>query len=163
IAGSTGGGKSVELRSLLATIVQLMNSNAVQLLLSDTKGVEFTDIEAAPHVMARCTSPMQTIEQLTELCKETDRRLDMFGKAGYRNIDEWNENNLDDRRVPYIVIAIDELADIVTGEMAKLGATKLDYITRKSRAAGIHVIAAVQRPSVDVVAGVIKNNFPGRL
>ena len=168
IAGSTGGGKSVLLRSLAATIVHSVNSNAVKLVLSDTKGVEFTDLVAAPNLLyERATNPMRTIEYLDELCKETDARLRIFGELGYRNIQEYNEAN-PTSPTPYIVVMIDELADIVYLPSNKrgtqyIGAEKLDYISRKSRAAGIHCIAAVQRPSVDVVAGVIKNNFPARL
>lgn len=168
IAGSTGGGKSVLLRSLIASIVQLMNNQTVKLVLSDTKGVEFTDLCEAPNLLfPRATSPMMSITYMDELKKMTDGRLTMFGELGYRNIQEYNEAN-PNNPLPYIVLVFDELADIVCLPGAKrgekyLGADLLDYIVRKSRAAGIHCIAAVQRPSVDVVAGVIKNNFPARL
>jgi S-DNA-T family DNA segregation ATPase FtsK/SpoIIIE len=167
IAGSTGGGKSVFQRSLIATVVQYMNSDAVQLVLSDTKGVEFGDFDKTPHLRwERATSPLRTIEYMDWLCKETDVRLAQYAHAGVRNINEYNR--LEIGKVPYIVLVIDELADVVYLPDGKrgaqyIGAEKLDYITRKSRAAGIHVIAAVQRPSVDVVKGVIKNNFPARV
>jgi S-DNA-T family DNA segregation ATPase FtsK/SpoIIIE len=170
ISGSTGGGKSVLLRTIIATICQYKNQDEVQLVLSDSKGVEFTDFDASRNLKyPRATSPIRTIEYMDNLCMEVDQRLNMFAMAGCKNIREWNDfASSRDKPMPYICLVIDELADIVClptekGAAKYIGAEKLDYITRKARAAGIHVIAAVQRPSVDVVKGVIKNNFPSRL
>jgi len=170
VAGSTGSGKSVFMRSIVATFV--FNKSA-QLILSDTKGVEFTEFEGNPSIWSGvsseiATTPLRTIEQMDLLCKETDRRLELFGRAGHRNIYEWNSHTSQNNKLPYLVLVIDELADIVflpgeKGRAAKIGADKLDYLTRKARAAGIHVIAGTQRPSVDTVKGVIKANFVARI
>ena len=171
IAGSTGSGKSVLTRSLIATLIF---RNAAKLVLSDTKGVEFTEFHKNPALLFGeiATTPLRTIEQMNTLCEITDTRLKMFGKVNVRNIAEWNNSTssrgLENEVLDYIVLVIDELADIVflpgeKGRAAKIGADKLDYLTRKSRAAGIHVIAGTQRPSVDTVKGVIKANFMARL
>ena len=180
VAGSTGGGKSVLMRSIIATIVYNGNNFSssprhpgCKIILSDTKGVEFTDFVGSPSIWRGVSgeianSPMRTIEQMDLLCKETDDRLEAFGKLGARNILEYNQLIPVDRLVPYLVLIIDELADIVflfgeKGRAAKIGSDKLDYLTRKARAAGIHVIAGTQRPSVDTVKGIIKANFNARL
>jgi S-DNA-T family DNA segregation ATPase FtsK/SpoIIIE len=170
VAGTTGGGKSVFMRSIIASIVYNGNNKIV---LSDTKGVEFTEFIGNSSLWSGtngeiATSPMRTIEQMDLLCKETDDRLDLFGKFNYRNIAEYNQGISDKDRIPYIILVIDELADIVflpgeKGRASKIGADKLDYLTRKARAAGIHVIAGTQRPSVDTVKGVIKANFSARI
>jgi S-DNA-T family DNA segregation ATPase FtsK/SpoIIIE len=170
VAGSTGSGKSVFMRSILATIVHKMNN--IKLVLSDTKGVEFNDFIGSPSLIygERAMSPLRTVEHMDNLCKETDQRLEAIGNLGARNIQKYNSrfDGNASMRMPYIILAIDELADIVDlanekGRARKIGAEKLDYLTRKARAAGIHVIASTQRPSVDVVKGVVKSNFIARL
>lgn len=172
VAGSTGSGKSVFMRSILATIVYSMNNCDCELVLSDTKGVEFTDFVGCKHLRygEAATTPLRTVEQMDLLCNETDRRLCLIGSKGARNIKEYNKALGDQlgTKLPYIILAIDELADIVDlpsekGKARRIGAEKLDYLTRKARAAGIHVIASTQRPSVDVVKGVIKSNFMARI
>lgn len=170
IAGSTGGGKSVLMRSIIATFAQLKTRDQLRLVPSDTKGVEFSDFDGLSILdCPRCTSPMATVDEMDRLCAETDRRLREFSQCSVRNIQEFNQQVSSASRMPYIVLMIDELADIVDFSLkegrstVRPGVDKLDYITRKSRAAGIHVIAGVQRPSVDTVKGVIKNNFPARL
>jgi S-DNA-T family DNA segregation ATPase FtsK/SpoIIIE len=167
------------MRSILATIVYSMNNCACELVLSDTKGVEFTDFVGCKHLRygEAATTPLRTVEQMDLLCKETDRRLTEIGNKGYRNIQDYNAGYAMTQTyqfatnpylLPYIILAIDELADIVDlpsekGKARRIGAEKLDYLTRKARAAGIHVIASTQRPSVDVVKGVIKSNFMARI
>lgn len=162
-AGSTGGGKSVWLRSLLASIVCIMNNQSVQIVLSDTKQVEFQDFAGSPFLLfgERATSVGKTIAQMKELHKMTDMRLGAIAAAGVRNLHEYNARFTpnDAKREPYIVLGIDELADLVDDGEAMY---ELDYITRKSRAAGIHVVATTQRPSADVLKGLIKNNFLAR-
>ena len=172
IAGSTGGGKSVLIRSLVATITNCCTRDEVLLVLSDTKGVEFNDFDKAHNLwQPRATTASDTCRYLDDLCTETDYRMSLFCSAQVKNIKEFNSSSRATTlaKLPYIVIVIDELADIVEytvqegRKLIRPGIDKLDYITRKSRAAGVHVIAAVQRPSVDIVKGVIKNNFPARL
>jgi len=171
VGGSTGGGKSVFVRSVLTTMMNYLSPKEVRFVLSDTKGVEFTEFDEAKHLLfPRAQSVKKTIDYMELLHTETDARLAGFGMGGHKNIREYNAAHKDipGQTRPYIVLVIDELADIMYDPTAKKGekyhgAEELDYITRKSRAAGIHVIAAVQRPSVDVVKGVIKNNFPARV
>jgi DNA segregation ATPase FtsK/SpoIIIE, S-DNA-T family len=161
-AGSTGSGKSVWLRSQIASIVCLMNDRTVRLVLSDTKNVEFQDFIGCPSLLYgdRALSVKQTVDQMLLLRKETDDRLAKIAATGRRNLAEYNQFVSAESKLPYIVLAIDELADIVEDSD---GVDVLDYITRKSRAAGIHCIAATQRPSADIVKGVIKNNFLARV
>jgi S-DNA-T family DNA segregation ATPase FtsK/SpoIIIE len=171
IAGSTGGGKSVLLRSMCAGLLYSRRASEVKLVLSDTKAVEFTDFVGCPHLMwERATNPLRTIEYLENLCEETDQRLQVLSKCGAKNIQEYNAQapSRGYDSLPYIVLVIDELADIVSlkdakGKKVTLGIEKVDYLSRKARAAGIHVIAATQRPSIAVVAGDIKSNFLARL
>lgn len=175
IAGTTGSGKSTLLASLLATVVYSCNTRDVRLVLSDTKGVEFRHFIGSPHLMFDiATSVYQTLEQMDAICDEMEERLKRIGRAGVRNILEYNEIHEKNpeksiiTHMPYIVLVIDELADIMLykGEKrgeSKLASGKLSKIVQKSRAAGVHVIASTQRPSVDIVAGSIKANFPARL
>ena len=176
IAGSTGSGKSTLLSSILTGIVYTLNSSGVKLVLSDTKGVEFGHFIGSPHLLFEpATSIYQTLEQMDWLISEMEDRLSSIGKYGCRNIHEYNTKllktgDLKDLALvlPYIVLAIDELADLMMhkgdkrGE-SKIAQDKLSKIVQKSRAAGVYVIAATQRPSVNVVSGSIKANFPARL
>lgn len=168
IAGSTGGGKSVFLKSLLATIAYTMSPSEISLFLSDTKCVEFTHLRNLPHLEDEIANDAEkTMEYMDRLASTVESRLRVFSKVGCANVQEYNRSHAGSNPFKYVVLVIDELADIMLlpgkGEVAKRGAKKLDLLVRRARAAGIHVIAATQRPSVDVVAGVIKANFPARL
>lgn len=172
IAGTTGGGKSTLLSSLLATIVYTLNSRTVKLVLSDTKGVEFTHFRGSPHLLFEpATTVYQTLEKMEFLIDDTEDRLSKIGKAGLRNIHEYNKMALETGKgkLPYIILVIDELADLMMHKGSKeeggskMSEQMLAKIVQKSRAAGIYVVAATQRPSVNVVAGSIKANFPARL
>jgi len=169
IAGSTGSGKSTLVTSLLAQIVYVADSNDVQLVLSDTKNVEFGRFIGAPHLLfPPATSVYQTMEHMEWLVTETNDRLKRIGEAKLRNITEYRETQ---REMSYILFVIDELADILMNRVregrnpsvGKIAESLLSTIVQKSRAAGIHVIACTQRPSVNIVAGSIKANFPARL
>ena len=173
ISGSTGSGKSTLLSSLVASVVYCENPNRVQFVLSDTKNVEFGHFIGAPHLLFEpATSVYQTLERLDWCIDEMDDRLKLIGKAGFRNISEYNasltQQQDKSKLLPFIVIIIDELADLMMfkGEKrgeSKIASDKIGTIVQKSRAAGIYFIAATQRPSVNVVAGSIKANFPARL
>ena len=116
IAGSTGGGKSVLIRSLVASIIQQCSPTEVQLILSDTKGVEFNDFDKSTNLLhERATTPARTCEYMASLCTETDYRMSLFGGAGVKNIREFNLSPKGETlgRLPYIVLVIDELADIL--------------------------------------------------
>lgn len=170
IAGSTNSGKSVLLHSIIASAMYWRSADEVQFVLSDTKNVEFGHFVGAPHLLFEpATTMYRTWELMDWLIDEMERRLAIIGRAGCRNILGYSTPTILGQRgplMPYIVFVIDELADILGGDKrgeAKIANAKLGRIVQKSRAAGVHVIAATQRPSVNVVAGSIKSNFPARL
>jgi len=171
IAGTTGSGKSTLMHSIIASAMYWRSPEQVQFLLSDTKNVEFGHFIGAPHLLHDpATTMYRTWELMDWLIDEMERRLQIIGRSGYRNIHDYNKGPwTTESHVPklnYIVLLIDELADVLGGDKrgeAKIAGSKLGRIVQKSRAAGVHVIAATQRPSVNVVTGSIKTNFPARL
>jgi DNA segregation ATPase FtsK/SpoIIIE, S-DNA-T family len=181
IAGSTGGGKSTLLNSIIGGIILNYNKEDIEFVLSDTKGVEFTQFERADNLRSLiATSVAMTIERFDELTAELERRLKTFGQTNTRNILEYNAVRQGSKaRLPYVLVVIDELADLLsdrrrvpdpndpegnrTVTLGSLTSRKLAYLAQKARATGIHVIAATQRPSVKLLEGDIKANFPARL
>jgi S-DNA-T family DNA segregation ATPase FtsK/SpoIIIE len=164
VAGSTGSGKSVMLRSLVTSLAFWSDPSEIKLVLSDTKQVEYTVLEHDSHLWyPRCTTTMETLQAMDGLIQEMERRLKSLAQHGVMNIHQLTPG----RRPPYIVLVIDELADFMgksaDKEVSKLATAKLGLIVQRSRATGVHVIAATQRPSVDVVTGTVKSNFPARL
>jgi DNA segregation ATPase FtsK/SpoIIIE, S-DNA-T family len=171
IAGSTGSGKSTLLGSILASIIYGVNSSDVQMVLSDTKGVEFGHFIGAPHLLYEpATSVYQTLERIEWLISEMERRLKVLQKASKQNVGQLEGN----ARLPYIMLCIDELADIVgdrtkSGDdgkgptLGKIALERLGKLAQKARATGIHIIASTQRPSAKLIEGDIKSNFPSRL
>lgn len=163
IAGQTGGGKSTLLAALLAACVYKVNSNDVQFVLSDTKGVEFGYFLGAPHLIFEvANSVRKTHEQLEWCIEETDRRLKKFANASVRNISDFNAKH-EHEKLPRIVIVIDEMFDLLGGPAKEESKELIARIVARSRAAGIHFIGATQRPSVKVIDGDIKANFPARI
>lgn len=178
IAGSTGGGKSTLLSALITTMIYCVDAKHLKLILSDTKNVEFGHFIGAPHLMFNPTKTVkETIDKFDFVIDEMESRLQTFGRQKVRNILEYNLKN-SSHLLPYIVVVIDELADILMSQeredvdpdekrkpktLGRIAEERLSYIVQKSRAAGIHIIAATQRPSVNVVSGTIKANFPARL
>jgi len=167
IAGTTGSGKSTEQHALVLSMCWTMAPEELQMIISDTKGVEFTKFKALPHLIRPiCTDRYKTLEALDFCVKETQDRLDAFGEKGVRNIHEYNKLN-PTHQMPYIVFVIDELADLVGPGLekaeAKAASDKLGIIVARSRASGIHMIVATQRPDVKLIKGNIKANFPTRL
>lgn len=170
IAGSTGSGKSTLLNSMLASLCYWRSADEVKLVLSDTKQVEFSIFDPMPHLLyPRATTKYQTWEYMDTLIQETEKRLETIAKTGFKNISEYNRKFLHSNpkyTLPYIILVIDELYDILGGEArgeSKVANAKLQTIVGRSRASGIHVIAATQRSSVDVVKGTAKSNFPARI
>jgi DNA segregation ATPase FtsK/SpoIIIE, S-DNA-T family len=176
IAGATGSGKSTLLNSILAALIYTVPPEKLKLILSDIKQVEFTNFVGAPHLLFPVsTSIPETLEQMGWLIDEVNRRLSVLAKASCQNITQYN--SLETRSMPYILFVIDELAEILmdkskeendegksTGpSRGKLAEYKLGIIAQKARATGVHIIAATQRPSVKVVEGNIKANFPARV
>ena len=167
IAGATGSGKSVFINSLLLSILYKANPQQVKLLLIDPKAVEMAPYDGLPHLLSPVISdPKAAAAALKWVVTEMDQRYEKLAAAGVRNIEQFNDradaNDEPGLKMPYIVIVIDELADL----MMMAASEVQDYIvriTQKARAAGIHLLVATQRPSVDIVTGTIKNNIPTRI
>lgn len=160
IAGTTGSGKSVLLHSIICSLIFNPKSN-VKLALIDPKNVEFTyyeDLKQLMYPVINYADEAYTI--LSNLVEEMDRRFEIMSKRSAKNINEYNTKV--SKKLPYIVLIIDEFADLM--QMSKKEfQTKLSRLAQKSRACGIHIIIATQRPSADVVTGIIKANFPARI
>ncbi len=162
IAGQTGSGKSVCLNTFLASLLFRTSPSQLRLILVDPKRVEMTGYNGIPHLLTPViVEPDKVLSALRWLVGEMDRRYKLFAQAGVRNIDGYNEMS-GFQAMPYIVLVIDELADIMLFAPVEVE----DCITRlaqMSRATGIHMVLATQRPSVDVLTGLIKANVPHRI
>lgn len=163
IAGATGAGKSVFLTSLLVASLYRNSPADLRLVLVDPKRVEFTSFNDVPHLLAPViVEPAKTINALKWLVLEMERRYRVLQEAGVRNIESYNRYRQGGERLPYIALIVDELADLMAVSAREVEA----YICRLaqlSRAVGIHLVIATQRPSVDVITGLIKANFPSRI
>lgn len=165
IAGATGSGKSVCLSSILTCLLFQNSPGRLQLLLVDPKMVELVHFRGLPHLRGHVVREVgEVIRSLRWLMQEMDGRYRDFAQAGARNIEEYNSlrEGGGEEPIPYIVVAIDELADLMMmapDEIERL----ICRLAQLSRATGIHLIIATQRPSVDVVTGLIKANFPARI
>lgn len=168
IAGATGSGKSVCVNSIITSILMRTKPDEVKLLLVDPKKVEFTPYRQVPHLLGPViTDGEEANRALKVIVDMMDKRYELFALAGVRNIggyntyiDEHPEEGL--KRLPWIVVIIDELADLMLVAAKEVEAS-IQRITQLARAAGIHLIVATQRPSVDVITGVIKANIPSRI
>jgi DNA segregation ATPase FtsK/SpoIIIE, S-DNA-T family len=166
IAGTTGSGKSVCVNSIIANLLLLNTPDDLKLVMVDPKRVELTGYNGVPHLAAPVVVDMdRVIGTLQWAMREMDNRYKLFAGVGARNITDYNKklNKKDGAiKLPYIVIIIDELADLMmlSPEDTERGITRL---AQMARATGIHMIIATQRPSVDVVTGIIKANFPARI
>lgn len=167
IAGTTGSGKSVCINGLIASIIYTKSPKEVRLLMIDPKIVELQVYNGIPHLLTPViTEPKKVLKILDWLVEEMERRYHMFAQVGVRNIDGFNgkihEMGYATEKMPYIVLIMDEFADLMT----VIGKDIESYVSRlmaKSRAAGIHVVMATQRPSSEVVTGTIKSNIPSRI
>lgn len=172
IAGSTGSGKSVAINTILASILMKARPEDVKLVLIDPKMVELSVYNGVPHLLIPVVTDAKLASNaLRKVVKEMERRYKLFAASGVRNMGEYNqkvaENNQDKSKpamkpLPYILVVVDELSDLmmvgghdVEGAIVRLG--------QMARAAGIHMILATQRPSVDVITGLIKANVPSRI
>ena len=168
IAGATGSGKSVCVNSIICSLLLRTKPDEVKMILIDPKKVEFTPYNDVPHLLA----PVITDGDLANKCLKVvvemmDHRYDLFGNLGVRNIQAYNEyvlNHPDEhlKPLPCLVVIIDELADLMLVAAKEVEAS-IQRITQLARAAGIHLVVATQRPSVDVITGVIKANIPSRI
>ena len=168
IAGATGSGKSVCVNSIISSFLMRTRPEEVKLVLIDPKKVEFTPYNDVPHLLAPVITDGDLANKaLKVIVNIMEHRYDLFGRLGVRNIQSYNEQVLNHpgeslRPLPRIVIIIDELADLML-VAAKEVESSIQRITQLARAAGIHLIVATQRPSVDVITGVIKANIPSRI
>lgn len=162
VAGATGAGKSVCLNTIIASLLVSATPDQVQLLMIDPKRVELTVYNGIPHLIKDViTDARLAAGALFEMTKEMDTRYERFAKAGVRKIEEYNAK-FPDEKLPYVVIVIDELADLMLVAPAKVETTIM-RLAQLARATGIHLIVATQRPSVDVITGLIKANIPSRI
>lgn len=171
VAGSTGSGKSVCINGIITSILLNAKPHEVKLMMIDPKMVELNVYNGIPHLLTPVvTNPHKVSQALEKVVSEMERRYDLFQHSGTRNIEGYNaflkvkNQELDEKEplLPYIVVIVDELADLmmVAGKDVETAITR---ITQMARAAGIHLIIATQRPSVDVITGLIKNNIPSRI
>jgi S-DNA-T family DNA segregation ATPase FtsK/SpoIIIE len=162
VAGQTGSGKSVMVNTILTSMLYRNSPADLKLILVDPKQVELTPYDNIPHLLTPViTEPEKCISALKWTVAEMERRYKALREAGKRNIAEYNSDKQDEG-MPYIVVVIDELADLMM--MAARDVESLIVrIAQKARAVGIHLILATQRPSVDVITGLIKANVPARI
>jgi S-DNA-T family DNA segregation ATPase FtsK/SpoIIIE len=163
IAGATGSGKSVCINALIATLLMFHTPDTLRLLLVDPKRVEMTAYQDLPHLLAPVVVDAErTVPALRLVLQEMDQRYRAFAEAGVRNIDGWNRLGGERPRLPYIVVIIDELADLMMLAPDEVERS-ICRLAQLARATGIHLVVATQRPSVDVVTGLIKANIPTRI
>ena len=175
IAGSTGTGKSVAINAFIMSILYKATPEQVRLILVDPKRLELGNYEGVPHLYTPIiTEPKLAANALRNAVREMERRLKLLAAKGVRNIDQYNklfdnggtpnlfEEDSDDKPIPYIVIIIDELADLMMLDSSNVEES-ITRLAQMARAVGIHLVLATQRPSVDVITGLIKANFPARI
>ena len=166
VAGATGSGKSVCINCIIASILMRAKPDEVKLVMVDPKKVELSMYNGIPHLKAPVvTDPKKASIALKNIVIEMEHRYDIFEKTKNKNIASYNEfcqRNPEYEKMPYIVVIIDELADLML-VAAKEVEDSIMRITQMARAAGIHLIVATQRPSTDVITGVVKANIPSRI
>jgi DNA segregation ATPase FtsK/SpoIIIE, S-DNA-T family len=175
IAGSTGAGKSVAINAMIMSILFKSTPDQVRLILVDPKRLELGNYEGVPHLYTPIiTEPKLAANALRNAVREMERRLKLLAEKGVRNIDQYNKlfdengtpslfgDGAEERPLPFIVIIIDELADLMMLDSSNVEES-ITRLAQMARAVGIHLVLATQRPSVDVITGLIKANFPARM
>ncbi len=165
IAGATGSGKSVCMNVFLTSLLYQNAPDDLKLILIDPKRVELMPYNSIPHLLTPViTEADKALQALRWAVAEMGRRLHRFSEQGARNIDEFNEKQTDaSRMLPRIVVIIDELADLMMRQYRRDTETMIARIAQMARAVGMHLVIATQRPSVDVITGLIKANIPTRM
>lgn len=163
IGGATNSGKSIGLATIITSLLVRNTPKDLRLVMIDPKRVELALFDNIPHLMCPVIKDVkQAPGVLRAVWSEMDRRYDMFSNAGVRNIDGWNAKATFQERLPYIVVIIDELADLMIQAAAEVE-TSICRLAQLARATGIHLVIATQRPSVDVITGTIKANISSRI
>lgn len=170
VAGSTGSGKSVCINGIITSLLMNAKPHEVKLMMIDPKMVELNVYNGIPHLLSPVvTNPQKASDSLNRIVSEMERRYDLFSHSGTRNIEAYNqylEKEAEEpekiQKLPYIVVIVDELADLMMVASKDVEAS-ITRIAQMARAAGIHLIIATQRPSVDVITGIIKANIPSRI
>lgn len=169
VAGATGSGKSMCINSIICSILYKATPDEVKFLMIDPKMVELTNYNDIPHLVSPVvTNPKKAAGALNWTVREMERRYDLFASAGVRDIARYNDlcgtgsQDPGQKPLPYIVIIIDELSDLMMVAPADVE-DSICRLTQMARAAGIHLVIATQRPSVDVITGLIKANIPSRI
>jgi DNA segregation ATPase FtsK/SpoIIIE, S-DNA-T family len=161
VAGTTGSGKSVMLNALLTSLLLTTDPRQVKMVLVDPKRVELTHFARIPHLITPVvTDVKKAANALSWAVAEMERRYEVLERTGARSLDGYNARS--EKPMPYVVIVIDELADLMMQAAAKVEDAVI-RIAQKARAVGIHLVVATQRPSVDVITGMIKANIPSRV
>jgi S-DNA-T family DNA segregation ATPase FtsK/SpoIIIE len=163
VAGQTGSGKSVMINTLIASLLFRNSPADLKLILVDPKQVELAPYNGIPHLLTPViVEPEKTLSALKWSVNEMERRYSLLAENGHRGIKGYNEDKKIDEKMPYIVIVIDELADLMMVAARDVEGL-IVRIAQKARAVGIHLVLATQRPSVDVITGLIKANIPARI
>jgi len=163
IAGATGSGKSVCVNTLITSLLYQNGPDDLKLILVDPKRVELTNYNGIPHLLTPVIHTVdKTVNAFRWLVAEMERRFELFSVQGSRDIASYNNKAEADDRVPYIVAIVDELADLMTVNSKEMEAV-IVRLAQMSRAVGIHLVLATQRPSVEIITGLIKANIPGRI
>lgn len=161
VAGTTGSGKSVMLNSILISLLLTTDPRQVKLVLVDPKRVELSQFGRIPHLITPVvTDVKRAANALSWAVAEMERRYEVLEKVGVRSLEGYNDRS--EQQMPYVVVVIDELADLMMAAAAKVEDAVI-RLAQKARAVGIHLVVATQRPSVDVITGMIKANIPSRI
>ncbi|MBM3231187.1 DNA translocase FtsK, partial [Candidatus Peregrinibacteria bacterium] len=165
IAGATGSGKSVCMNVFLTSLLYQNAPHELKFIMIDPKRVELTPYDGIPHLLTPViTEAERALQALRWAVAEMGRRLHRFSETGSKNIDEYNEKQTEEENVlPRVIIVIDELADLMMRQYRRDTETMIARISQMARATGMHLIIATQRPSVDIITGLIKANIPTRI
>ena len=165
VAGATGAGKSVCLNTIISSLIYRLHPHQIRFIMIDPKMLELTVYSGIPHLgRPVVTNPKRAERVLFDAVKEMESRYRKLAAAGVRSIDDFNKRqDSADQRMPYIVIIVDELADLMMSSGSNKIELQITRLAQMARAVGIHLILATQRPSVDVITGIIKANFPSRI
>lgn len=165
IAGATGSGKSVGMNIMITSLIYRLHPHRLRFILIDPKMLELTVYTGIPH-LARpvVTKPRRAEKVLSDAVVEMESRYRKLANASVRNIEDYNnKQEIEENKIPYVIICVDELADLMISTTSSKTEMLITRLAQMSRAVGIHLILATQRPSVDVITGLIKANFPARI